>query len=148
MTNASTYLFDYYETRPYLVWEGETILLPIESDDGGYRPRNKYNTGDSAWDKENHERLASGGLEIDEELGEEVEEYYNWLIDSISGLYEDWVDMDKEDFMDGYGHYENADTWDKVFQLWETMDKDMVGLWFDTVIEDYTLYINLRIGDS
>ena len=73
MTNAATFLFAYYDTRPYLVWEGETILLPIESDDGGYRPRNKYNTGDSAWDEDNHERLASGGLEIDEELGGAIE---------------------------------------------------------------------------
>ena len=140
--------FAYYDTRPSLVWEGQTVLLPIEADDGGYRPRNKYNTGDSAWDKDNHDRLASGGLDIEEELGEEVEDYYNWLKDELSGLYEDWKDLDKEDFQDAYGHYENSDNWDKVFQLWETLDSDMVGLYFDTVIEGDTLYINLRIGDE
>ena len=141
--------FRYWDTKPYLGVGGERVEIPYEDIDGGYRPLSHYRDTTylpEIWEEKTQTLLLTKGVDIEEPLGEVLEEYYLWLENDLQGLYEDWQGLGKEEFMENYQHYNNSNNWQKLWELWEKKT-DMGLVVEEPYLERECLYIPIIIGE-
>ena len=150
MTSTTERLFQRYETLPFLALGDQKVPIPYEtggSDAFGYRSRGNSTTLPDLFTPENQQRLVEEGVDIEEELGVEVEDYYNQLVEDLPGLYEEYTE-DKEEFMENYSYFQGSENWEAVFALYQQLltEGEDLSLFLDKELDRECLYIHLLIG--
>ena len=150
MTFTSNRLFHCYETLPFICLGDQKVPIPYEtggSDAFGYRSRGNSTTLPDLFTPENQQRLVEEGVDIEEELGVEVEDYYNQLVEDLPGLYDEYVE-DKEEFMENYSYFQGSENWEAVFTLYQQLTEagEELSLFLDKKLDRECLYIHLLIG--
>ena len=150
MTFATERLFHCYETLPFICLGDQKVAIPYEtggSDAFGYRSRGNSTTLPDLFTPENQQRLVEEGVDIEEELGVEVEDYYNQLVEDLPGLYDEYVE-DKEEFMENYSYFQGSENWEAVFALYQQLTEagEELSLFLDKELDRECLYIHLLIG--
>ena len=151
MTSTTERLFQRYETLPFLTLGDQKVAIPYEtggSETFGYRPyADAANFPEDLLTPENQQRLVEEGVDIEEDLGVEVEEYYNSLIGDLPGLYEEYTE-DKEEFMENYSYFQGSENWEAVFALYQQLTEagEELSLFLDKKLDRECLYIHLLIG--
>lgn len=151
MTSTTRRLFQRYETLPFLCMGDQKVPIPYEtggSDTFGYRPyADAAGFAPELLSPEYQQRLVEGGVDIEDDLGVEVEDYYNSLLEYLPDFFEEYTE-DREEFMENYSYFQDSENWEALFVLYQQLlqEGEELSLYLDKQIVGECFYIHLIIG--